>query len=154
MVNHGSDWLIVYHYSPWCWDMGASINGGTPTDGWCVRETPTQMDDDWGYPYFGNLHVLHGAGIFANMTGWFCLGKCRFAYTSTMEHISWYDLAMIVWTKISRTLNIVTQKKCTDYPIGWHGITIMLWWFGGRLLAMKIFRGNDYLINIQKTSSN
>ena len=32
--------------------MGGSINGGTPIAGWFIRENPTKMDYDWGYPYF------------------------------------------------------------------------------------------------------
>jgi hypothetical protein len=31
--------------------------------------------------------MLHGAGIFTYMTGWFCSGKCWDSYSSTMVRI-------------------------------------------------------------------
>ena len=48
-----------------------SINGDTPIAGWPIRENPTDMDDDWGYPYdlgnptiyiypIGSMYGLHG----------------------------------------------------------------------------------------------
>ena len=33
-------------------NMVLSVNGGTPKAGWFIKEDPTKMDDDWGYPYF------------------------------------------------------------------------------------------------------
>ena len=35
-----------------------------------------------------NAHMLHGAGIFTYITGWFILGKCC-KYSSTMGHIEY-----------------------------------------------------------------
>ena len=32
--------------------MWVSINGESPIAGWFIRENPTNMDDNWGYPYF------------------------------------------------------------------------------------------------------
>ena len=38
--------------------MGGSRNGDNPQNRWFIRENPTKMDDDWGYPYdLGNLHM-------------------------------------------------------------------------------------------------
>ena len=31
--------------------MRVSINGGTPIAGWFIRDYPSKLDDDWGYPY-------------------------------------------------------------------------------------------------------
>ena len=30
---------------------------GDPQNGWFTRENPTEMDDDWGTPICGNLHI-------------------------------------------------------------------------------------------------
>ena len=32
--------------------MGVSTVMGVPENGWFIREYATNMDDDWGYPYF------------------------------------------------------------------------------------------------------
>ena len=39
--------------------MGISIVMGVPPNLWMVfvRENATKMDDDWGYPISGNLHM-------------------------------------------------------------------------------------------------
>ena len=37
--------------------MGGSINGGTPTAGWFIREKLMKMDDLEGTPISGNLHM-------------------------------------------------------------------------------------------------
>ena len=39
-------------------NMGVSINGDTPVAGWFIRENPIKMDDDWGTPILGNLHMF------------------------------------------------------------------------------------------------
>ena len=31
---------------------------GYPIAGWFTMEHPIEMDDDWGYPYFGKLHTV------------------------------------------------------------------------------------------------
>ena len=36
---------------------GVSINGGSPSWMVCVRENPMKMDENWGYPISGNLHL-------------------------------------------------------------------------------------------------
>ena len=44
-------YVCIYIY------MGSSINGGTHL--WFIMENPIQMDENWGYPYFRNLHMLY-----------------------------------------------------------------------------------------------
>ena len=34
------------------WYGGFHSHGGTPIAGWCIKEIPMKMDDDWGYPPF------------------------------------------------------------------------------------------------------
>ena len=41
-------------------DLVVSTHGGTPIAGWFTMEGPTQMGDDWGYPYdSGNRDPLN-----------------------------------------------------------------------------------------------
>ena len=47
-------WLWDFGFSKQMWDMGVSINGGTP-NGWFMMENPFRMDDLGGTPF---LHML------------------------------------------------------------------------------------------------
>ena len=38
--------------------MGGSIVMGVPKNGWFIKENPAKMDDDWGTPIYGNLHIF------------------------------------------------------------------------------------------------
>ena len=44
--------------------LGFHSHGEIPIAGWfLLRENPTKMDDDWGYPYFRKPPYAHGFSI-------------------------------------------------------------------------------------------
>ena len=54
-------------------DLAVSINGGTPLslDGLFHGTSQSKMDENWGYPYFRNFHLLYSVYdiFFSNIAG-------------------------------------------------------------------------------------
>ena len=51
--------------------VGVSENGGSPSQHGCFNTNSwsNDLDDDWGTPIFGNLHIY----IMENPNGWFTI---------------------------------------------------------------------------------
>ena len=48
--------LLKWHRKKCRFQRFSEVVGGTP-NWWFKRENPIKMDENWGYPFLGNLHV-------------------------------------------------------------------------------------------------
>ena len=66
--------IVWFSFSPYYWNTSHWF----PLCAWsfniAIENDPFVADFNW-FPY-ETSHMLHGAGIFTYITGWFCSGKC------------------------------------------------------------------------------